>query len=93
MVPARRKARPKSRAAANEVSSFVAALRIAPSELAVGLYARRAGKSSQTRIVIPSLRTTARDSRRTRRRMESTGLLARSKFSLRISLPARITAA
>jgi hypothetical protein len=43
--------------------------------------------------VIPSFRATARDSRRTRRRTPSTGLSARPKFSLRISLPARITAA
>jgi hypothetical protein len=54
--------------------------------------ARRVGKSSRTRMVIPSLRATARDSLRTRRRMTSTGLSARPKFSLRISLPARITA-
>ena len=50
-------------------------------------------KSSRTRRVIPSLRAMARDSRRTRRRTASTGLSARPKFSLRISLPASITAA
>ena len=50
-------------------------------------------KSSRTRMVIPSFRATERDSRRTRRRTASTGLSARPKFSFRISLPARITAA
>ena len=58
-----------------------------------GCYARRVGNSNWTRVVIPSLRATTGDSRRTRRRMASTGLFARPKFSLRISLPARITAA
>jgi len=43
-------------------------------------------------MVIPSLRATAQDSRRTRRRMPSTGLSAPPKFSFRISLPASITA-
>jgi hypothetical protein len=50
-------------------------------------------RASRTRVVIPSLRVMARASRRRRRSSASTGLSALPKFSLRISLPASITAA